>query len=222
MRQAARGEGVKSVAGLSRVLEEATSGPHRILQKYMQAPLLVRGRKVDVRQWVLLTCAEPLQAYFFDESLIRFAGSAWSLEPEGITDIARHLCNHSLQCQLDHYNTGDGLDGDQNMWGSQRMKQYLREETGWGEDNDDDVWERKVVPEMKRQTLALLTAARPTLTARAGCFELFGACACASYSRAPLSGSLLPSPHAVDLTFSTSGPCLEAVVWPVVEREILP
>jgi hypothetical protein len=60
-RQAARGEGVKSVAGLSRVLEEATSGPHRILQKYMQAPLLVRGRKVDVRQWVLLTSAEPLQ-----------------------------------------------------------------------------------------------------------------------------------------------------------------
>jgi hypothetical protein len=30
--QAARGEGVKSMAGLSRLLEEATSGPHRILQ----------------------------------------------------------------------------------------------------------------------------------------------------------------------------------------------
>lgn len=119
-------------------------------------------------------CPNPLpQAWFFDESLIRFAGAAWSLEPEGITDVARHLCNHSLQCQLDHYNTGDGLDGDQNMWGSERMKQYLREEAGWG---DDDVWERQVVPHMKRQTLSLLTAARPTLTARAGCFELFGAC----------------------------------------------
>ena len=103
--------------------------------------------------------------------MLRFAGAPWSLDPEAIASAAVHLCNHSLQSQLDGYNTGDGLEGDQNMWGSARMKQYLQEETPWG---SDDVWEQRVVPEMKRQTLALLHAARPTLGAKPGCFELFG------------------------------------------------
>ena len=83
--------------GLRKMLEECMHGPHRILQKYMESPFIVKGRKVDIRQWVLVTSVSPLRVYFFDECLIRFAGAPWHLHPENITDPAVHLCNHSLQ-----------------------------------------------------------------------------------------------------------------------------
>lgn len=42
-------------------LIKATEG--RIAQKYIEAPYLFEGFKIDLRQWVLVTAYEPLEVY---------------------------------------------------------------------------------------------------------------------------------------------------------------
>eukprot|EP00238_Polyblepharides_amylifera_P011068 CAMPEP_0196596630 /NCGR_PEP_ID=MMETSP1081-20130531/87107_1 /TAXON_ID=36882 /ORGANISM="Pyramimonas amylifera, Strain CCMP720" /LENGTH=145 /DNA_ID=CAMNT_0041921731 /DNA_START=258 /DNA_END=692 /DNA_ORIENTATION=+ len=57
------------------------------------------------------------------------------------------------------------------MWSSEKMIQYLEEETAWG----GYVWEDRVVPAMKDITMRIMSAAaRRAMTPREGSFELFG------------------------------------------------
>ncbi|KAK3263624.1 hypothetical protein CYMTET_27583 [Cymbomonas tetramitiformis] len=170
--EAARGEGVKVGDNLKRVTQYAMDGPHRVIQKYMESPFAVRGHKMDVRQWVLVTRADPLEVYFFDECLIRLSSAPYSLDPRGFPDTAVHVCNQTLQKTVASYNAATGFAGDKNMWSSARMKQYLEEETHWG----GAAWEDEVVPRMKEVALQVLRCAAPDLTQRegGGAFELLG------------------------------------------------
>lgn len=56
------------------------------------------------------------------------------------------------------------------MWGSERMKRYLEEETEWGAAG----WEHKVVPAMRAITVDILTSSTATWHPHNGGFELFG------------------------------------------------
>lgn len=49
-----------------------------VIQKYIERPLLIEGRKFDIRCWALVT--QDMQFYLFKEAYIRTSGSAFSLE----------------------------------------------------------------------------------------------------------------------------------------------
>ena len=40
---------------------------------YVRKPYLIRGRKFDIRLYVLVTGFNPLRVYVFDDGLVRFA-----------------------------------------------------------------------------------------------------------------------------------------------------
>jgi hypothetical protein len=58
---------VKVLADVGRVLGELQTGPPRIVQKYVERPLLLGERKADLRVWVLVLSFRPLVAYVYDQ-----------------------------------------------------------------------------------------------------------------------------------------------------------
>jgi hypothetical protein len=45
----------------------------------IERPLVVQGRKFDIRQWVLLTCTSPLTVWLYDEPYLRFCAEEYTL-----------------------------------------------------------------------------------------------------------------------------------------------
>ncbi len=54
-------------------LSRFVAGRDFVVQKYAERPLLVFGRKIDLRQFVLVTSLEPLVVFVSDDCYVRFA-----------------------------------------------------------------------------------------------------------------------------------------------------
>eukprot|EP00900_Chrysochromulina_parva_P023537 jgi/Chrpa1/5817/Chrysochromulina_OHIO_Genome00018252-RA len=81
--------------GLSAVLGERDS--RRVVQKYVERPLLIGGYKFDIRCWVLVTEWSPqLRAWFYDDDvLLRFCSDAFDLDE--LHNRFGHITNRTVQ-----------------------------------------------------------------------------------------------------------------------------
>ena len=70
---------------------------NRLVQKYIERPLLfegLRGRKFDLRIWVLLVGGEP-DIYYHTKFYGRVCSEEYSLAPESLKNETIHLTNYS-------------------------------------------------------------------------------------------------------------------------------
>ncbi|KAJ1625881.1 tubulin-tyrosine ligase/Tubulin polyglutamylase [Pavlovales sp. CCMP2436] len=95
---AARGVGIRVEASLARISSHADST--RVVQKYLEAPLLAAGRKFDCRVWLLVTSWRPLTLWFWHGCLVRRAGVPYSLAPAELRNPAVHVTNRTLGAHL--------------------------------------------------------------------------------------------------------------------------
>ena len=100
----------------------------------MEIPQIVKNRKFDIRQWVLVTDWNPLTVWLFQEPYFRF--SACDYDREKITDKFVHLTNNSIAKYAENAVRTFEIEGD--MMGLDDIKSYLQEKFGW------DVWEDKL------------------------------------------------------------------------------
>ncbi|CAD8152033.1 unnamed protein product [Paramecium pentaurelia] len=77
-----------------------------VIQKYIERPLLLGGRKFDIRCWVLIT--HEMHYFLFKEAYIRTSGATFSLENK---DRYIHLTNNAVQKNAQNY--GQFEDGNQ-------------------------------------------------------------------------------------------------------------
>ena len=70
-----------------------------VIQKYIERPLLIDGRKFDIRLWVLVNCCDlqNQKCYLFREGYIRTSSYTFSLNQEHIDQPFVHLTNNAVQ-----------------------------------------------------------------------------------------------------------------------------
>lgn len=92
-----------------------------IIQKYIEDPLLIKGRKFDIRVWVLVT--QNLDCYFFKEGYIRTSSSQYTTDASALANDWVHLTNNAIQKHNPTY--GDFEDGNQMSFAE--FRKYLKE-----------------------------------------------------------------------------------------------
>jgi hypothetical protein len=67
-----------------------------VVQRYVDRPYLVDGRKGHLRIYCLITSMSPLRAYVYSEGIVRFAPEPYDPSPERLADVSMHVTNTAL------------------------------------------------------------------------------------------------------------------------------
>lgn len=127
-----------------------------IVQEYMERPLLVHGRKFDIRCFVLLTLSsrKGLRGYFFRDAYVRTSCKKYTLDK--LEDRETHLTNDAVQKHAKSYGkfeSGNKLDFEE--WQETINNDYPNA--------PPDVVNGMIFPEIKRLTTLSIVAASEEL-----------------------------------------------------------
>ncbi|CAH1389939.1 unnamed protein product [Nezara viridula] len=79
-----------------------------VISKYIDNPLLIGGKKFDMRLYVLVTSFRPLKAYLFKQGFCRFCTVKYDTSMQELDNIFVHLTNVSVQRHGGDYNSLHG------------------------------------------------------------------------------------------------------------------
>jgi tubulin polyglutamylase TTLL9 len=154
---------VKNTKGGARAKEpEEKDVEAYVVQKYLQYPLLVGGKKFDMRLYSLITSFSPLKVFQYRRGFARFTNSRYSSDVEDIYNGFMHLTNVAIQKTAENYDERTG--GKMEL---QAMKLYLA--SRYGMDRVDALfWEIQMI------MVRTLIAVQPIMINDRHCFELYG------------------------------------------------
>lgn len=190
------GEKIVCTQNIMGVLEAAKSLSYKcVVQKYIEKPLLVRGRrKCDIRQWVLVTSADPLVLYGFSECYLRLSGEDFSLDSDSLKQSSIHLCNHAIQKQNVSKRTAstneqhDAPHRDteycETMMSQQEFEEELQRKKSTRSsarggvdnavDNEKHIFDNKILPDIKNISVNVVKSVRDKLLRVGKGFEWLG------------------------------------------------
>ncbi|KAH8256633.1 hypothetical protein KR026_008673, partial [Drosophila bipectinata] len=131
-----------------------------VISKYIENPLLIGGKKFDLRLFVLVTTFNPLKAYLYNEGFCRFCTEKY--DQAEIDNVFMHLTNVSIQKTNEEYNAIHG-----GKWPLQNLWLYL--DSLRGEGVSDMLWHR--ISDTIRHSL---DAVAPVMANDRHCFEVYG------------------------------------------------
>lgn len=103
-----RGRGVKLYQGFSSIINKIKESKFTwVGQKYMENPMLYKGRKLDLRQWCLVIDVDPIQIWFFKECYVRLSTEAYDLKD--FKNRFKHLTNNSVNKKAEGFVKEDGF-----------------------------------------------------------------------------------------------------------------
>ena len=133
-----------------------------IVQRYIINPLLVGGKKFDLRLYVLVTNYSPLTAYLYRTGFARFTHHRYSHNPEDISNNYIHLTNVAVQKTSTQYDVNTG-----GKWDLRQLKLYLISKYG----------QEKVLEcfsKIHQIFIRSLLAVQKSMINDKHCFELYG------------------------------------------------
>ena len=157
-----RGRGVHCIDQLNDILSNVKPCNQTIIQKYIENPLIINGRKFDIRQWVLVTDLNPLTVWIFETPYVRFGAENYHIDD--FKNIFSQLTGNSIAKHSDKFNTGE-VEGD--MWENEQFREYLKKNYG------GDPWV-EIQKKIEKIVILSLECAKHKLFKRKNNFEVFG------------------------------------------------
>lgn len=139
-----------------------TSKDTYVISKYIDNPLLIGGKKFDLRLYVLVTSFRPLKCYMFKLGFCRFCTVKYNANVNELDNMFVHLTNVSIQKTGDDYNAVHG-----GKWTVQNLRLYL--ESSRGKEVTD-----KLFDEMDWLIVHSLKAVSGVISNDRHCFECYG------------------------------------------------
>jgi tetratricopeptide (TPR) repeat protein len=90
-----RGTGGQNMA-ISRDARALADKPDVVVQRYIDRPYLVDGRKGHVRLHGVVASLDPFRAYLHAEGVVRFAPEPYDVSDAGLADVHAHITNTAL------------------------------------------------------------------------------------------------------------------------------
>mmetsp|Transcript_36216 Transcript_36216/g.93399 ORF Transcript_36216/g.93399 Transcript_36216/m.93399 type:complete len:502 (-) Transcript_36216:21-1526(-) len=100
--------------------EERKEPEPYVVQRYLSDPLLIGGKKFDLRLYVLVTSYAPLTVYMYRSGFARFSHARFSMNAADLSDAMIHLTNVAIQKHNEHYDEKRG-----GKWDLRNLKLYL-------------------------------------------------------------------------------------------------
>ena len=157
-----RGRGVHCIDQLNDILSNVKPCNQTIIQKYIENPLVINGRKFDLRQWVLVTDLNPLTIWLFETPYVRFGAENYHIDD--FKNVFSQLTGNSIAKHSEKFNTGE-IEGD--MWENEQFREYLKKQYG------GDPW-IEIQKKIEKVVILSLESAKHKLFNRKNNFEVFG------------------------------------------------
>lgn len=91
-----------------------------VICRYIDKPLLVGGKKFDLRIYVLVTSYRPLRVWLSSLGFARFCNVNYSYDMADYDNMMVHLTNVAVQKKAEEYNNEHG-----SKWSIDNLRFYL-------------------------------------------------------------------------------------------------
>jgi tubulin polyglutamylase TTLL1 len=133
-----------------------------VISRYIENPLLVGGKKFDLRIYVLVTSYRPLKIYQYVHGFARFCNAKYNNDSENIDDPFIHLTNVAIQKHAEDYNSRHG-----GKWHIKSLRLYLESTYGLEPSN-------RLFGGMDQLIIHSLKAVQNVIMNDKHCFECYG------------------------------------------------
>uniref|UniRef100_A0A672UVL7 Tubulin tyrosine ligase like 10 n=2 Tax=Strigops habroptila TaxID=2489341 RepID=A0A672UVL7_STRHB len=138
----------------------------RIVQRYIQQPLLLEGKKFDVRSYLLIACTAPY-VLFFAQGYVRLTCVNYDAASD---DLTVHLTNQYMQKKNSLYSQLK----DETIWRMEHFNSYVNEKFRKPKGLPKDWVFTVFTKRMKQIILQCFLAAKHKLDRKLGYFDLLG------------------------------------------------
>lgn len=153
---------LSQVSGWRKQLDDKDKPETYVVSRYLDQPLLLGGRKFDLRIYVLVLSYVPLVVYLHRGGFCRFSSSRYTLDKANMKNLYMHLTNVAIQKKNDKYDENTGM-----KWPISKLKQYLLSRHGLAATS-------KLFGDIQLVVTRSLLAVQQVITQDKHCFELYG------------------------------------------------
>lgn len=133
-----------------------------VISRYIENPLLIGGKKFDLRIYVLVTSYRPLKAYEYVHGFARFCNAKYTTELNDLDNPFIHLTNVAIQKHNDDYNSKHG-----GKWHVRHLRLYIEQVFGLEAAN-------RLFAAMDSLIIHSLKAVQNVMINDRHCFECYG------------------------------------------------
>jgi tubulin polyglutamylase TTLL1 len=114
-----QGKGIFLVNKLSQMKKWSNQETY-VVSRYVENPLLIGGKKFDLRIYVLVTSYKPLKVWLYALGFARFCNEKYTKDMSDLENMFIHLTNVAIQKTSDVYNEKHG-----SKWSISNLRFFL-------------------------------------------------------------------------------------------------